>query len=66
MKINNDLYKQAESLARMSPYTIEFWIEMLTNKSSLKTKVELGVDLEACDLIDINLLNQYGVWSNEN
>ena len=62
MKINNDLYKQAESLARMSPHTIEFWIEMLTNKSSLKTKVELGVDLEACDLIDINLLNRYGVW----
>ena len=62
MIINNDLYKQAESLAIMSPYTIEFWIEMLTNKSSLKTKVELGVDLEACDLIDINLLNQYGAW----
>ncbi len=62
MKINNNLYKQAESLARMSPHTIEFWIEMLTNKSSLKTKVELGVDLEVCDLLDINLLIQYGEW----
>ena len=62
MKINNDLYKQAESLAILSPYTIDFWIEMLTNKSSLKTKVELGVDLKVCDLLDINLLNQYGVW----
>ena len=62
MKINNYLYKQAESLTIMSPYTIEFWIEMLANKSSLKTKVELGVDLEVCDLLDINLLNQYGAW----
>ena len=62
MKINNELYKKAESLSRMSPYTIEFWIEMLTNKSSLKTKVELGLDLEVYEILDINLLNQYGAW----
>ena len=62
MKINNDLYKQAESLARMSPYTIEFWIEMLADKVSLKTKVELGLDLGAYQILDLNLLNQYGAW----
>ena len=62
MKINNDLYKQAESLAIMSPYTIEFWIEILTNKVNLKAKVELGIDLESSDILDINLLNQYGAW----
>ena len=62
MKINNDLYKQAENLARMSPYTIEFWIEILTNKSTLKTKVKLGIDLKTYEILDINLLNQYGAW----
>jgi len=62
MKFNSDLHKQAEILARMSPYTINFWIKVLTDKVSLKTKVELGLDLEACDLIDINLLIQYGEW----
>ena len=66
MKINNDLYKQAENLARMSPYTIEFWIEILTNKINTKDKINNGIDLEVCDLLDINLLNQYGAWSNEN
>lgn len=61
-KINNDLYKQAESLAIMSPYTVKFWIEVLTDKVSLKTKVELGLDLGAYEILDINLLNQYGAW----
>ena len=62
MKINNDLYKQAENLARMSPHTIDFWVEMLTNKINIKDKINNRIDLEACDLIDINLLNQYGAW----
>jgi len=62
MKINNELYKQAENLAIMSPYTVKFWIEVLTDKVSLKTKVELGLDLEAYEILDINLLNQYGAW----
>ena len=62
MQINNELYKQAESLAIMSPYTIKFWVEVLTDKSTLKTKVELGLDLEVYEILDINLLNQYGAW----
>ena len=65
-KINNDLYKQAESLAIMSPYTIKFWVEILTNKINIKDKINNGIDLEVCYLLDINLLNQYGAWNNEN
>ena len=62
MKINNELYKQAESLAIVSPYTIDFWIEMLTNKINIKNKIDKKIDLEAYEILDINLLNQHGAW----
>ena len=61
-KINNELYKQAESLAIMSPYTIDFWIEMLTNKINIKNKIDKKIDLEAYEILDINLLYRHGAW----
>ena len=65
MDYKSKLYKQAQNLAIISPHTIEFWIDRLTEKKSLKLKIENGVELSPIEILDINFLNNYGVWDNE-